>query len=355
MTNRVTLTTPLGEVSIGEGLPPLLIAEIGLNHNGSVELARQMIHQAALSGASMVKLQKRSPADLATATFLDAPFEKCPILGSTQRVVRERLELSLPAYIELKEYANSLGLIFFASAFDIPSLGFLQQAGVGIIKLASHSITNGPLLDAAAATGLPVICSVGGSTEAELDNAVARLSGSPLILMHCVSAYPTPDPLVKLDTIDYLKQRYQCPVGFSSHETGVDISIASTLLGACLVERHFTLDRAMIGLDQPLSLTPAEFAEMAVKIRRLGNARGVAEGLQTSEMAARTAYHVAVCAAQEIAAGRVITREMLVCKQPLGNIEHHFSGLQIDQVVGATAVKSIPADTPIERAWLGHG
>lgn len=349
---RVVLNTPQGNVEVGEGLPPHLIAEIGLNHNGSAELARQMIHQAALSGASMVKFQKRSPADLAVSTFLDAPFEKCPALGQTQRVVRERLELTLDEYISLRQYAESLGLIFFASAFDIPSLQFLIEAGVGIIKLASHSVTNGPLLDAVAESGLPVICSVGGASEEEVDQVVERLRDNVLILMHCVSSYPTPDSQVKLDTIEYLKQRYDLPVGFSSHENGIDVSVASTLLGACMVERHFTLNRAMIGLDQPISLEPEEFAEMALKIRRMQGVRGVARGLQEAEMPVRTAYHVAVCANQSIEAGTLIEREMLVCKQPLGDIKDHFGGLQLDQVVGSRAEVDIVADSVIDRSWL---
>ncbi len=349
---RTTFATSLGEIEIGEGLPPHLIAEIGLNHNGSVELARKMIYQAALAGASMVKFQKRSPADLAVASFLDAPFEKCPALGKTQRLVRDRLELSLEAYVELREYAESLGLIFFASAFDLPSFEFLQQVGVTIIKLASHSVTNGPLLEAVAESGLPVICSFGGTTETERDRAFALLQNNPLVILHCVSSYPTQDHLVKLDTIPYLQNRYQVPVGFSSHEEGIDISVAASLLGACMIERHFTLDRAMVGLDQPISLLPQEFAEMALKIRRLQKARGISDGLMAEEHAAKYAYHVAICSATEIPAGTVITAEMLCCKQPLVDPKTFFTGFELDQAIGKTARETIPADVPIARELL---
>ena len=353
MSLRTTFNTGLGEIEIGDGLPPHLIAEIGLNHNGSVELARQMIFKAAISGATFVKFQKRSPKDLAVSSFLDAPFEKCPSLGKTQRVVRDRLELSLGSYIELREYAESLGLIFCCSAFDIPSFEFLQQAGVSIIKLASHSITNGPLLAQIAASGLPVICSFGGTTQEERDRAFALLKNNPLVIMHCVSSYPTQDHLVKLDTIGYLRDRYQVPIGFSSHEDGIDISVASTVLGACMVERHFTLDRAMVGLDQPISLIPEEFAAMAQKIRRLQKVRGVSSGLMPEEHAAKYAYHVAVCSKDEIPAGVQITADMVTCKQPLGNPHHYFTGFEVDLVVGKTARENIPADTPIQRELIG--
>ncbi len=352
MALRTTFHTRLGDVEIGEGLPPHLIAEIGLNHNGSAELAREMIYQAAISGASMVKFQKRSPKDLAVASFLDAPFEKCPALGKSQRIVRNRLELSLEEYVSLREYAESLGLIFFASAFDLPSFEFLQQAGVEIIKLASHSITNGPLLQAVADSGMAVISSFGGATEQERDRAFDILKGNPLVILHCVSSYPTQDHLVKLDTIPYLQQRYRVPVGFSSHEEGIDISVAATLLGACMIERHFTIDRAMIGLDQPISLQPREFSDMAQRIRRLQKVRGVTTGLMAEEKGTKQAYHVAVCSRGAISAGTVISPDMLCCKQPLGDPDKFFTGFELDQVVGKSLTEDLPADTPVPKALL---
>lgn len=352
MTLRTTFTTSFGDIEIGQGLPTHLIAEIGLNHNGSVELARQMIYAAALAGASFVKLQKRSPADLAVAAFIDAPFEKCPALGKTQRVVRERLELNLNAYIQLREYAESLGMIFCASAFDIPSLEFLLEAGVTVIKVASHSVTNGPLLEKIAAYQMPTICSIGGTTAEERDCAIDILKDNPLVILHCVSAYPTPDTLVKLDTIPYLRERYGVPVGFSSHEEGIEFSVASSLLGAAMIERHFTLDRSMVGLDQGISLEPHEFGEMARRIRRLQKGRGITTGLMAEEGAAKYNYHVAICSVGAIAKGATITAAMVTCKQPLGDPQKFFTGMEMAQVVGKVACEDISADTPIARALL---
>ena len=349
MSIRVKFPTPNGMIEIGEGLPAYLISEIGLNHNGSEELAREMIYQSALSGATFVKFQKRSPSDLATADFLDAPFEKCPVLGSTQRVVRERLELPLDMYIRLREYAESLGLVFFASAFDLPSLHFLFEAGVNIVKIASHSITNGPLLDELAKRKTPVIVSLGGTTAKERDMAISVLKNNPMVLLHCVSAYPTPDSLVKIDTIEELKQRYGIPVGFSSHEVGIDISVAASLLGACMIERHFTLKNSMVGLDHGISLEPEAFSEMANKINRLRQIRGKVEDVQDAEKMAKNAYHVAICAAHKIPKGTVITEDLLVCKQPLTDASIYFTGMEVSVILGSTALVDLDSDKAIPR------
>ena len=355
MSIRVKFPTQNGTIEIGEGLPTYLISEIGLNHNGSEQLAREMIYQSALSGATFVKFQKRSPSDLATADFLDAPFEKCPVLGSTQREVRERLELPLDMYIRLREYAESLGLVFFASAFDLPSLHFLFDAGVSIIKVASHSITNGPLLAELAERKTPVIVSLGGTTAKERDSAISVLKDNPMVLLHCVSAYPTPDSLVKIDTIEELKQRYNKPVGFSSHEVGIDISVSASLLGACMIERHFTLKTSMVGLDHGISLEPEEFSEMAKKITRLRQIRGKVGDIQQAEKIAKHAYHVAICAAKDIPQGTVITEDLLVCKQPLGDPEIYFTGMEMSAIVGSTALSDLDSDKAIPRDAVHRG
>lgn len=349
MTFRASFPTSHGFVEIGDGLPTHLIAEIGLNHNGSEDLAKEMIHAAALSGASFVKFQKRSPSDLATSSFLDAPFEKCPILGRTQREVRERLELSKDSYKRLKAYAESLGLVFFSSVFDIPSLEFLLDVGVGIIKIPSHSTTNEPLLRRLADLGLPVIVSFGGTSMTERDKVVEILRKNPLVLFHCVSSYPTKDSMINLDTITYYRDRYQVPVGFSSHEEGIDASVASLVLGACMIERHFTLQRAMIGLDHGISLEPNEFSEMARKVKRLKVMRGISDKIDESEKAARNSYHVAVCVNKSVAAGTKLTRDMLVCKQPLIDSARFFTGMEIDSVVGKKLMVNLHGDMAIYR------
>ena len=347
---QVIFKTSNGSIAIGDNLQSHFIAEIGLNHNGSLELARGLVLEAAKSGATVVKFQKRFPERLAIGEFLDAPFLKCPLFGSTQREVRERLELNLEEYKDLETYTNNLGLVFCASVFDVEALRFLQNLSNPIVKVASHSITNGPLLRAIADTGLPVVCSVGGAEESEIDIAYGILKSNPLVLLHCVSSYPTPDDLVKLDTINYLKEKYRVPVGFSSHEQGIDVSIAAAVLGACMVERHFTYDRAMVGLDHGISLTPSEFADMVIRTRRLEKVRGTKKELFPAELAARNNYHVGLYSTRSIKKGDRFRRDDIECFQPLNSSTEFFTGLEIDTIVGMTASEDISAGHQIARS-----
>jgi sialic acid synthase len=349
MNNKILLKTNFGNIEIGDNLPVHLIAEIGLNHNGSVEIAKNMIYSAVMSGASFVKFQKRTPESLATKEFLDAPFPKCPSLGTTQREVRERLELSFSDYEELINYSNKLGVIFFASAFDIPSFEFLMELNVPIIKIASHSITNGPLLKKIAESKIPVICSFGGVSERESDIAFEFLSPNKKVIMHCTSAYPTPDDLVFIDTINYLKEKHKVPVGFSSHENGIDISYAAAIIGACIIERHFTINRAMIGLDQMISLNPKEFSDLAIKVKRINNIRGVKKEIDKNEYPTKNNYHVGLYANKDITKGMVINEEDIICLQPLVNPELYFSGLEFDKVTSARAKLDINKNELIPR------
>lgn len=346
---QVTFKTGNGNIVIGDGLQTHFIAEIGLNHNGSMDLAKGLVFEAAKSGATIVKFQKRFPESLATKEFLDAPFLKCPLFGETQREVREKLELTLDEYKELETYTISLGLVFCASVFDLDSLRFLQNLSNPIVKIASHSITNGPLLQAIADTGLPVICSVGGASDSEIDIAFDILNSSPLILLHCVSSYPTPDDLVKLDTITHLREKYDIPVGFSSHEQGVEISIAATVLGACMVERHFTYDRAMVGLDHGISLTSPEFSDMVIRTRRLEKVRGVKTELFSAEHAARNNYHVGLYVTRNVKKGEMLDENDIICLQPLNSTDKFFTGLELGSVIGKVIKEDLGEGGQISR------
>jgi sialic acid synthase SpsE len=221
------------------------------------------------------------------------------------------------------------------------------------VKIASHSFTNGPLLHQIAKLKLPVIASIGASTLQEQEKSLNILKDNPVVLMHCVSAYPTPDNMTTIDTITYLRERYKVPVGFSSHEVGIDISIAASVLGACAIERHFTMNRAMVGLDQPISLEPEEFSRMALIIRRLNSARGINKGLHDLEKTAKYNYHVSVCANQHIPIGTIISGDMLICKQPLIDPALYFTGLELDTVIGLQAKTELMSDAPILRTSVG--
>ncbi|MBN2344064.1 MAG: N-acetylneuraminate synthase family protein [Deltaproteobacteria bacterium] len=339
----------VGNVEIGEGLPPLLIAEIGLNHNGSMELAKQMIKAAVHSGAHVVKFQKRDPAALATSCFLDAPFLKCPLFGRTQREVRTKLEFNETQLADLKEYAESYGTIFSMSVFDEPSLKIAQSLNLDFIKIASHSVTNLPFLKLVSHVQKPVFLSMGASTWSERDAAVACLRNCPLVVLHCVSAYPCPDSVVNLGTIQKIQTRYNCVVGYSGHEKDILPSVIAVAKGASVIERHFTLNRSMIGLDHKLSLVPTEFSTLADSIARVPGLLGEVADILPEEMAARTNYHVSVCAAVNLKAGTVLSQDKLLCKQPLGDAMVNFSGAEFDSLIGKKLKRDIAGDSAIPR------
>ena len=348
--DNIKIKTKYGHIEVGDNLPVNLIAEIGLNHNGSIELAKEHIKQAAFSGACFVKLQKRTLSSLAIDDFLDAPFTKCPSLGSTQREVREKLELNKAEYVELKEFAESYGLTFFSSAFDIESLNFLLDIGVDLIKVASHSLTNGKLLKEIKQQKLTTLMSLGGSTREEQDIAVSILSDScQLLLFHCVSSYPTSDAACLIDSIPYLKKRYNLPIGFSGHENGTAISLAAAALGASLIERHFTINKSMIGLDHGISLEPHEFASLSSDLKRLHTSRGIKESLHEHELAARLPYHVAIRASKNLKKNKVLNESDIVLLQPLLDGEKFFTGLEIDKLMGEKLKRDINKHEAISR------
>ena len=350
--SNVIINNKSFSLAIGDDFQTHFIAEIGLNHNGSFELAKNLIFEAAKSGATIVKFQKREPDKLATPEFLDAPFTKCSSFGLTQRDVRNRLELNFDQYKKLSEISGDLGMLFCVSVFDIYSLEFVCKLSNPIIKVASHSLTNGRLLRAVANTKLPVFCSVGASDEREIDFAVSILNSSTLVLFHCVSQYPTEDSNSYLDTINYLKDKYNVPVGFSSHEKGIDISIASTLLGACALERHFTFNKSMAGLDHGISLNPKEFAKMVKKVKRLEKVRGIKKIIFPNELLARNNYHVGLYAKNDINVGQKVTNDDLICLQPLNSSDKFFTGLEIESIIGKKLDKKLSKGEQLSRLHI---
>ncbi len=342
----------IADVNIGNNCPCQFIAEIGLNHNGEIKLAHKLIDEAKASGAKFVKFQKRCIEDLADSSFLDAPFTKCPAFGSTQREVRNKLELSIEALKELEAHAKSLDLLFFVSAFDIPSLHVALSLNHPVIKVASHSVTNEALLKELSQSKIPVIMSLGASSLSEKRRAVETLSSNPLVLLHCVSAYPTPPQLVKLDTIRALEKEFGVPVGYSGHEDGIDISVAASILGACLIERHFTLSRKMVGVDHAISLEPSEFREMVNKTRLIEACRGIKSEVYIEESGARLNYHVSIHTARALQIGDILTENDLVLKQPLIDEEKYFRGYELSLLIGKRVTEQVEADRPLPRKCI---
>jgi N-acetylneuraminate synthase len=268
------MTVSIAGQPIGAGHPVYVIAEIGLNHNGDVELAKQLIDLAADAGAQAVKFQKRTPA-ISTPEHMKSVLRSTPWGEMTYLDYRYRVEFSREQYIEIGDYATLRGLVWFASPWDTPSVEFLESINVAAYKIASASVTDLEMLAAIRATGKPVILSTGMSTLEQIDAAVGALGTEQLIVLHATSTYPLPPEEANLLMIPTLAARYAgVPVGYSGHETGMQISVAAVALGATVVERHITLDRGMWGSDHAASLEAAEFTQLVADIRVIEVALG---------------------------------------------------------------------------------
>jgi N-acetylneuraminate synthase len=264
----------IGGTAIGENEPVYVIAEIGLNHNGDVELAKRLIDVAADSGAQAVKFQKRTPA-ISTPEHMKSQLRETPWGTMTYLEYRYRVEFDRDQYIEIGDYATLRGLSWFASPWDEEAVDFLEELDVVAHKVASASVTDIPMLQALAATGKPIILSTGMSTLEQIDTAVSVLGTDNLVILHATSTYPLPPDEANLRMITTLRDRYAgVPIGYSGHERGLQISIAAVALGAVAVERHITLDRTMWGSDHAASLEPTGFEHLVRDIRVLGEAMG---------------------------------------------------------------------------------
>jgi N-acetylneuraminate synthase len=273
-----------------------LIAEIGINHNGDLEIARKLIRDAHQAGMDAVKFQKRTVDRVYTREFLDSPRESP--WGTTQRAQKEGLELSEAQYRQIDAYCRELGMAWFASAWDLDSQAFLRRFDLPYNKVASAMLGHRPLLREIAAEGKKTFVSTGMSTLEELDAVVElfRRARCPFELMHCNSTYPMKEEDANLRCIPMLRERYDCPVGYSGHESSlIKISVAAVALGATSVERHITLDRTMYGSDQAASVTSRRLVDFAESVRTVAKALGTGQKeISEAEMAVRRKLRVDV-------------------------------------------------------------
>ena len=339
---------------IGEGEPCFIIAEAGVNHNGDVNLAKKLIDVAKKAGADAVKFQTFKAEELVTKSADKAEYQK--ETTSTQQSQYEMLEsLTLPegAYGELKTYAESKGIIFISTPFDKKSVDLLSELGVPAFKVGSGEITNFPLLRHIARKGKSVILSTGMSTLQEVEEAVATIREEGLediILLHCVTNYPSQIESTNLRAMATLRQTFSLPVGLSDHTLGVTIPVAAVALGACVIEKHFTLDKKLPGPDHKASLEPDELKRMVKAVKdvekALGN--GVKKPMPEEEENKKVVRR-SIVARVDIPQGTVITEEMLDIKRPGTGLEPKF----LDMVVGRTAKVTIGQDEiiTIDKLW----
>lgn len=265
----------IGERWVGDGEPCYVIGEIGINHNGDIGTAIELIDISAQAGADAVKFQKRTLEVVYTEEELARPRETP--FGKTNGDLKRHLELGADAYRRMQRVCGERGIQMFASCWDEASIEFMEAFAPPAYKVASASLTDDDLLKAYRATGRPIIISTGMSTIDEIDHAVEVLGTDDLIILHCTSTYPSKNEELNLRCIPTLRERYGVPIGYSGHELGLATSVAAVALGACVVERHITLDRAMFGSDQAASIEPQGFARLVRDIRAVEVALGDGE------------------------------------------------------------------------------
>lgn len=257
----------VGNKIIGDNSPCFVIAEIGINHNGSVDLAKRMIDEAVMAGCDAVKFQKRTVAKVYTPEELDV--YRPNYYGSTNRDLKLGLELSYEDYCIIDEYCRDKKIMWFASCWDLDSVDFIEQFDVPCHKVASAMLTDDEFLLKLKSLGKPILLSTGMSSMEEIRHAVDLLGEDNLVLFHCTSTYPTNHTEINLRVIEAFREEFSCPIGYSGHERGLLPSILSVELGANSVERHITVDRTLWGSDQAASLEPEGLRRMVRDIREV--------------------------------------------------------------------------------------
>jgi len=342
----------LGGRRIGDGRA-FVVAEAGVNHNGDMALARRLVDAAADAGADAVKFQTFRTDALVSRVAPKAGYQvETTGAGESQRTMLARLELNEAQHAELRDRAAGRGIVFFSAPFDEASADTLERLGVAVFKVPSGEITNTPFLRHIASKGRPMILSTGMSTLAEVDAAVAAIREAgdpPLVVLHCLSAYPAPPAEVNLRAMAVLRDRYGVPAGFSDHTLGIDVSLAAAALGAAVIEKHITLDKTLPGPDHRASLEPAEMAALVRGIRTIESALGDgAKRAMPSEEDTRNVARKSLVAARALKAGERLTRAAIAIKRPgtgipptdldraLGRVLRH--DLAIDEVISWSAL-----------------
>jgi N-acetylneuraminate synthase/N,N'-diacetyllegionaminate synthase len=321
-----------------------IIAEAGVNHDGSVADAHALIELAARCGADAVKFQTFEPAALVSATARTADYQAATTGVARQLDLLERYMLPAQAWPELRAHATELGIEFLSTAFDLASLDLVCSLGVRALKFGSGELTNRPLLVEAAARGLPVIASTGMGTEDEVGTALEWLAAAPAVtLLHCVSSYPAPVEQSNLHAIGTLRRRFGRPVGWSDHTLGAVTAVAAVALGAVAVEKHVTLDRSRPGPDHAASADEAGFADYVAQVRaaRAALGDGVKRPVPAEAATAplvRRSWH----AARDLAAGTTLTAGDLVLLRPATGLAPAV------EPSGRTLARPVRAGAPVQ-------
>lgn len=327
----------------------LVIAEAGVNHNGNINTALKMIDVAKQSGADIIKFQTAKP-ELVISRFAEKAVYQKKTTGAdeSQLEMCVRLHLKYSDYISLKQYCEKIGIQFLSTPFDLDSIEFLEELGCTMWKIPSGEITNLPYLIKIAETHKPIILSTGMSTLEEISDAITVLKehgSGEITLLHCTTEYPAPIEDVNLRAMETMRQKFGLKVGYSDHTQGIEIPVAAVAMGACVIEKHFTLDRNMEGPDHKASLEPDELAAMVKAIRNVEKALG--NGIKTpspSEIKNIPIARKSIVAKKKILKGEFLTEENITTKRPGNGI----SPMRWKDVLGTRAVRDFCEDELIE-------
>lgn len=327
----------------------LIIAEAGVNHNGSLAMAKQLADAAKAAGADIVKFQTAKP-ELVISRFAEKAEYQKEQTGNeeSQLEMCRRIHLTFDEHVQLKAYCDEIGIPYLSTPFDLDSIDLLEQMGTPMWKVPSGEITNLPYLEKIAATKKPVILSTGMSMLSEIEDALTILEdggAGPITLLHCNTEYPTPIEDANLLAMQDLREQFGLPVGYSDHTTGIEADIAAAALGAVVIEKHFTLDKTLPGPDHKASLSPQELAAMVAAVRKTEKALGDGKKHVTqSEAKNKPIARKSILAKRAIHKGEVFTAENLTVKRPGDGI----SPMRWYEVLGKTAKRDFAEDEKIE-------
>lgn len=329
----------------------IIIAEAGVNHNGSLSIAKMLIEEAAKAGADFIKFQSFVTEKLVSKDAKLADYQKNIFKNeNSQFVMLKELELSYNDHCELIEYCNQHKIAFFSTAFDLDSIDMLSKLNLPIWKIPSGEITNLPYLQKLGSFNKPIILSTGMATIGEIEAAIEVLEASGtqrdrITVLHCTTEYPAPINEVNLKAMTTIADTFKVKVGYSDHTEGIEISLAAVAMGATVIEKHFTLDRNMDGPDHKASLEPNELKKMVESIRNIEHAMG--SGIKKpsqSEIKNKIAVRKSIVAACQIQKGELLTEENLTVKRP-GN---GMSPMLWNEIIGKKAIKKFEPDDLIE-------
>jgi N,N'-diacetyllegionaminate synthase len=347
------MSIEIGGKQIGERHPCFVIAEAGVNHNGSLEIAQQLVNAAVEAGADAVKFQTFTAEKLISATAPKADYQKETTTAAEQQLeMVRRLEMPEQMTRSVAAHAANVGIIFLSTGFDEQSIDLLDDIGVPAFKIGSGDVTDLPLLEFIGRKRKPVILSTGMSYLEEVQSAVETLltSGCPNVaLLHCVSSYPADPEEANLRALQTLRETFNTPVGFSDHFLDNEIAIAAVALGANIIEKHITLDVNLPGPDHRASLSPDRFKSLVQSIRTVE--RSLGDGMKRPRPGEQNVREVArrsIVAASTITAGAIITREMVAFKRPGTGI----SPARWKEVIGKCAARDIASDSLITMGDL---